>query len=158
MRYASSLIPTFDRIKEEIEALIVSAKKYGFKLIKEYDQTENTMPTLDYAKYFVERFINPSFEYGVYSANKNFPKFSMIFKKFIGPKFNKKKEQLKLIDSNEFRKYRKYMIFLFDSQDGIKLRVLKLLNSSDRKTSRLRNDLKRNILQLSLQHWLNSLP
>ena len=101
----------------DLNKYLSCAKKYGFKLIKEYDQTENTMPTLDYAKYFVERFINPSFEYGVYSANKNFPKFSMIFKKFIGPKFNKKREQLKLINSSEFRKYRKYMIFLFQKEN-----------------------------------------
>ena len=101
----------------DLNKYLSSAQKYGFKLIKEYDQTENTMPTLDYAKYFVERFINPSFEYGVYSINKNFPKLSMIFKKLVGSKFNKKKEQLKLINSSEFRKYRKYMIFLFKRKD-----------------------------------------
>ena len=41
----------------------------------------------------------------------------MIFKKLVGSKFNKKKEQLKLINSNEFRKYRKYMIFLFQKEN-----------------------------------------
>ena len=101
----------------DLNKYLSSAKEYGFKLIKEYDQTENTMPTLDYAKYFVNRFINPSLEYGVYSVNKNFPKLSMIFKKLVGSKFNKKKEQLKLINSNEFRKYRKYMIFLFQKEN-----------------------------------------
>ena len=75
------------------------------------------MPTLDYAKYFFERFLNPSLEYGIYSLNKNFPKISMIFKKLASSKFNKKKEQLKLINSNEFRKYRKYMIFLFQKEN-----------------------------------------
>ncbi len=93
------------------------AKEYGFELIKEYDQTENTMPTLDYAKYFVERFLNPAIEYGLYSANKNFPKLSLIIEKFIGSKLNKKKEQLRLINSSEFRKYRKYMIFLFQKKN-----------------------------------------
>ena len=92
------------------------AKENGFELIKEYDQTSNTMPTLDYAKYFIERFLNPTLEYGIYSIKKNFPKFSIIFEKFIKKKFDKKKEQLKLIDSNEFRKYRKYMIFLFQKK------------------------------------------
>ncbi|MAJ33746.1 MAG: hypothetical protein CMF95_04290, partial [Candidatus Marinimicrobia bacterium] len=101
----------------DLNKYLSSAKEYGFKLIKEYDQTENTMPTLDYAKYFFERFLNPSLEYGIYSLNKNFPKISMIFKKLASSKFNKKKEQLKLINSNEFRKYRKYMIFLFQKEN-----------------------------------------
>ena len=34
-----------------------SAKKNGFDLVKQYDQTDNTMPTLEYADYFLERFI-----------------------------------------------------------------------------------------------------
>ena len=101
----------------DLKKYLSTAEEYGFKLIKEYDQTENTMPTLDYAKYFVERFINPSIEYGVYSVNKNFPMLSMVFKKLIGSKFDKKKEQLKLINSVEFRKYRKYMIFLFQKKN-----------------------------------------
>ena len=34
-------------------------------------------------------------------------------KKMIGSKWDKKKEQLDLIDSEKFKKYRKYMIYLF---------------------------------------------
>ena len=94
------------------------AKSNGFDLIREYDQTENTMPTLDYAKYFVERFLNPTMEYGINSANKNFPRISKLIGKIIGPKFRKKKDQLNLIDSKQFRKYRKYMIYLFQKTDA----------------------------------------
>jgi len=101
----------------DLDQYLSISKKNGFKLIQEYDQTNNTMPTLDYAKYFIERFINPTLEYVVYSGQKNFPKLSLFLGKFIISKYNKKKEQLKLIDSNEFRKYRKYMIFLFQKKD-----------------------------------------
>lgn len=94
------------------------AKSNGFDLIREYDQTENTMPTLDYAKYFVERFLNPTMEYGINSANKNFPRISKLIGKIIGPKFREKKDQINLIDSKQFRKYRKYMIYLFQKTDA----------------------------------------
>ena len=90
-----------------------SAKEHGFDLIKEYDQTEKTMLTLDYANYLIERFINPTIDYSVYSAKKNYPKISKLISYFIQKKWNKKKSQLELINSKLFRKYRKYMIYLF---------------------------------------------
>ena len=49
------------------------------------------MLTLDYANYFIERFINPTIDYGVYSINKNFPKISKVIG-FILLKNGKKKE------------------------------------------------------------------
>jgi len=96
---------------------ISSAAAHGFELIKEFDQTENTMPTLDYGKYFIERFINPSIEYGIYSAKKNYPKTARIVGKLVGPKFEAKMDQIDLLDSGLFRKYRKYMIYLFQKKN-----------------------------------------
>ena len=101
------------RSSHSLEKYLSTAKENGFDLIEEYDQTDNTMPTLDYAKYFLERFVNPAIEYGVYSARKNFPKMSIMVGKMIGPKWDEKKDQLDLLDSQQFRKYRKYMIYLF---------------------------------------------
>ena len=100
----------------DIIKYLASAKENGFKLIKEYNQTENTMPTLEYAQYFLKRFINPTLEYGTYSVRKNFPKTFLIIEKLIRKKLDKKKSQLKLIDSKEFKKYRKYMIYLFQKE------------------------------------------
>ena len=101
----------------DMEKYLSSAKAHGFELVKEYDQTENTMPTLDYGKYFIERFIKPTIEYGIYSAKKNYPKTARIVGKLIGPKFESKKNQMDLIDSGLFRKYRKYMIYLFQKKN-----------------------------------------
>ena len=100
-----------------MDKYLSSAAAYGFELIKEYDQTENTMPTLDYGKYFIERFINPSIEYGIYSAKKNYPKTARIVGKLMGPKFEAKMDQMDLLDSGLFRKYRKYMIYLFQKKN-----------------------------------------
>jgi hypothetical protein len=100
------------------EKYLASAKANGFELIQEFDQTENTMPTLDYGKYFIGRFINPAMEYGIYSAKKNYPKTSAIIGKMIAPKIESKLNQLDLIDSEQFRKYRQYMIYLFQKKDA----------------------------------------
>ena len=67
----------------DLEKYLRSAKSHGFKLIKEFDQTENTMPTLDYGDYFIKRFINPILEYGLYSAKKNYPKSTLMIQKII---------------------------------------------------------------------------
>ena len=96
-----------------LEQYLLIAKKYGFTLIKEYDQTENTMITLDYAKYFLKRFIDPAINYGIYSSEKSYPKISFLIGKIISPKWEKKRKQLDLIESSLFRKYRKYMVYLF---------------------------------------------
>ena len=71
------------------------------------------MPTLDYGSYFVNRFIEPVLEYVNFSAKKKYPKMVSVISSLIGNKLDKKKKQLELIDSEKFKKYRKYMIFLF---------------------------------------------
>ena len=105
------------RSSHDMEKYLSSAKVHGFEFIREYDQTDNTMPTLDYSKYFIERFINPTVEYSVHSAKKNYPKIAALIGKLVAPKLKAKKNQLDLLDSTLFRKYRKYMIYLFQKQN-----------------------------------------
>ena len=105
------------RSSHDMEKYLSSAKAHGFELIREYDQTDNTMPTLDYSKYFIERFINPTIEYSVHSAKKNYPKTAALIGRLVAPKLEAKKNQLDLLDSTLFRKYRKYMIYLFQKQN-----------------------------------------
>ena len=105
------------RSSHDMEKYLSSAEAHGFEFIREYDQTDNTMPTLDYSKYFIERFINPTIEYSVHSAKKNYPKTAALIGKLVAPKLEAKKNQLDLLDSTLFRKYRKYMIYLFQKQN-----------------------------------------
>jgi MPBQ/MSBQ methyltransferase len=105
------------RSSHDMEKYLSSAEAHGFEFIREYDQTDNTMPTLDYSKYFIERFINPTIEYSVHSAKKNYPKIAALIGKLVAPKLKAKKNQLDLLDSTLFRKYRKYMIYLFQKQN-----------------------------------------
>ena len=97
----------------DLSKYLKSAEKNGFDLIKEYNQTDNTMLTLDYANYLVERFVNPTIDYGVFSLRKNYPRISKLIGLFTKKKWFEKKNHLDLINSNLFRKYRKYMIYLF---------------------------------------------
>jgi len=99
-----------------MEKYLSSAKENQFELVREYDQTDNTMPTLEYARYFLDRFVTPLTDYGLYSAKKKYPTITSMVKKMLGSKWDKKKEQLDLIDSEKFRKYRKYMIYLFQKK------------------------------------------
>ena len=105
------------RSSHDMEKYLSSAEAHGFEFIREYDQTDNTMPTLDYGKYFIERFINPTIEYSVHSAKKNYPKTAALIGRLVAPKLEAKKNQLDLLDSTLFRKYRKYMIYLFQKQN-----------------------------------------
>ena len=58
----------------------------------------------------------PTADYAAYSLQKNYPRTSSIIEKLIMPKIDAIKEQLDLLDSNIFRKYRKYMIYLFQKK------------------------------------------
>ena len=94
-----------------------TAEKFGFKLIREYDQTENTMPTLDGVKAFMERFIYPTGEFSSQYMDKNYPFILKVIKKAFGNKVDKKMKQFSLLESDEFRKYKRYMIYLFQKVD-----------------------------------------
>ena len=96
---------------------IKKAEEYGFKLIKEFDQTENTMPTLDCAKALMERFIFPTFEFSSNYLGKNHPFILKVIKKAFGKKVDDKMKQLSLLDSKDFKKYKRYMIYLFQQVD-----------------------------------------
>lgn len=99
------------------KSYIKKAEEYGFKLIKEFDQTENTMPTLDGAKALMERFIFPTFEYSSNYLGKNHPFILKVIKKAFGKKVDDKMKQLSLLDSKDFKKYKRYMIYLFQKVD-----------------------------------------
>jgi hypothetical protein len=90
-----------------------TAKSSGFQLLKEYDQTENTMPTLDAALHFINRFIFPTAKYLQYSVQRKNPYIYRLIKSVFEKKVSKKMDQLDLMKSDEFKKYRKYMIYLF---------------------------------------------
>lgn len=101
------------RSSHRLDRYINGAENAGFEILKEYDQTDNTMPTLMAAQVFVERFIQPTVEYALHSFYRKRLKLLALVKRLYGRKVEKKMRQLELIDAQEFKKYRRYMIFLF---------------------------------------------
>ena len=96
-----------------MQAYLRAGEAAGFKLLEEYDQTENTMPTLDAARNFIQRFIQPTAEYAQVSLQRKNPFTYRLMKSLFGKNISSKMDQLDLVKSEEFRKYRKYMIYLF---------------------------------------------
>ncbi len=89
------------------------AEEVGFKLIDQFDQTDNTIITLDTARHAYQRFIIPSIDYARSMMLKKHPNWLRLINWIIKRKATGKQSQLDLIDSAEFRRHRKYMIFLF---------------------------------------------
>ena len=100
-----------------MKTYLQGAKIAGFKLLKKYDQTENTMPTLNGAKALLERFIFPTVEFSSNYLDKNHPFILKVIKKAFGNKVNDKMKQISLLNSSDFKKYKRYMIYLFQKVD-----------------------------------------
>lgn len=89
------------------------ALAHGFKLIKMYDQTDNTMPTLDGMKVFMDRFVYPIMEFSTHYMTDNYPFTLKIIRRILGKKVEEKMRQLSLLDKELFKRYKHYMIYLF---------------------------------------------
>ena len=72
--------------------------------------------SLDFAKAFYERFIGSTIEFTLNYLRTNHSWYFEFFRKLFGAKINTKMEQLSLLDSNEFREYKRYMIYLFKKE------------------------------------------
>jgi hypothetical protein len=71
------------------------------------------MPTLDGAKAFMDRFIFPTVEFSSNYLDKNHPLVLKVLKKAFGKKLESKINQFSLLESSDFKKYKRYMIYLF---------------------------------------------
>ena len=96
-----------------LDSYLSTVQDAGFDVRQNIDVTENVMPTLDALNQFYDRFVSPTIEYAVGSLEKHAPKLMNMLKWSYGRKLNEKMNQLDYLKSDEFRKYRKYMILLF---------------------------------------------
>ncbi len=99
-----------------MEKYLRIAREEGFTLEREFDQTLHTVPTLDAAHYFVQRFAKPTIDYTINSIDRKKPILLKILRFFFNRYGKKKLDQLDLIRSDEFKKYRRYMIYLFKKE------------------------------------------
>lgn len=89
------------------------AQKNGLKLIKKQDITSQTIPTLDAAKIFTEKYILPSLEIFSDKFSSKNPFLFKTAKWFFRKKITKAYRNLILIDSEEFAKNKCYVYLLF---------------------------------------------
>lgn len=104
------------KASHSLDKYLQIAREEGFEVIREYDQTLNTVPTLDAALYFVQRFVEPTVDYAITAMNRKKPLLLKVLKMAFNKYGRDKLSQMDLIRSDEFKKYRKYMIYLFQKQ------------------------------------------
>ncbi|MFQ6614837.1 MAG: SAM-dependent methyltransferase [Fidelibacterota bacterium] len=96
-----------------LQPYLDAAREGGFTLMRELDITAHILPTLKAAEAFVHRFVRPTTEYVLYSIKRKHPKLLASLTLMFKGLWKRKRIQLELIDSQEFQKYRRYMVFLF---------------------------------------------
>ena len=120
-----SVYPSQNKVRiitgQKVAAIPDQPKMINQKTVLSGDKTDTSNATANAknAKInvtFFERFIDPTIDYASYSLQKNYPKTASVIEKLIKPKIVAKKEQLDLLDSGLFRRYRKYMIYLFQKK------------------------------------------
>ncbi len=89
------------------------ANQNGFELIKEEDITDQAAVSLDLAKSWMDRFVLPSVELAAYSFGHKHPKLIKFVRWLMRKKIQKFNDDLMLLDSEHFKRVKRYKILLF---------------------------------------------
>ncbi|MFN2394979.1 MAG: cyclopropane-fatty-acyl-phospholipid synthase family protein [Bacteroidales bacterium] len=100
-----------------LSAFLEEAQKNNFQIVKEEDITEAILPTLDTAKNFVERYIIPSLDIAREKIQERRPWLYKTLMWLFRKKISKVHEDMILIDSSEFRKNKRYILFVFSKNE-----------------------------------------
>jgi len=95
---------------------INEVKINGWKIIFEKDITLNSLPTIKYGKFFVDRFVKPSLEFGEQKLKFKFPELNFFLEDSIKKIKSKFEKELTALDSEKFLKEKKYMIFVISKK------------------------------------------
>ncbi|HSV77158.1 MAG TPA: methyltransferase domain-containing protein [Bacteroidales bacterium] len=100
----------------KLKAFLEKAKEKGFELIEELDITEQTTPTLDTARMFVERYVYPTVDIIADRFQEKKPRLFKLVKWLLRKKIVKIKDDISLLNSEEFARQKRYMYFLFQKR------------------------------------------
>jgi SAM-dependent methyltransferase len=89
------------------------AEKNNFTLKREEDITDRTAPTLELAMKTAEDYIIPSADILTERLKRKYPFIFGLLKPLAGKRLAKIKEDFAVIDSEEFKKNKRYMLFVF---------------------------------------------
>lgn len=97
----------------ELAAFIEAAARAGLVLEELRDITEETLPTLDLARKWLEEYIDPATELLVDAARARYPRLLSIARKLLRKRLQKFEEDRLLVDSEHFRKTRRYLMMRY---------------------------------------------
>lgn len=96
-----------------LHAFLAKARQHDFDLLEQEDITERTLPTLDLAHSWVERYVRPSIDIVEASMAHRRPWLPKILRALLRRPLAKAEEGLQLIDSERFAASKVYMRLLF---------------------------------------------
>ena len=94
------------------------AKAHDFVLLRQEDITEQTLPTLDLASQWLERYIRPSMHIAEASIARRRPWLTPILRRVLRGPLTKFEEATKLLDRDRFQDAKVYLRLLFQHRPG----------------------------------------
>ncbi|MDH5766832.1 MAG: class I SAM-dependent methyltransferase [Gammaproteobacteria bacterium] len=96
-----------------METFYQKARDYGFELLKEEDITDQAAVSLDLARSWMNRYVLPSLNLVVDSLDKKHPRLVKFLSWLLRKKIQKFNNDLMLLDSEHFKRVKRYKILLF---------------------------------------------
>lgn len=106
--------PHLSKSGHPLEEFISIAESRGFKLIKKEDITEKVAPTMDIYQWVILERVFPVAEAIFEVLHRRYPMVYRVLKAFLEKSVMKLKNKYTRQDSRTFRKYKAYMILLFE--------------------------------------------
>jgi MPBQ/MSBQ methyltransferase len=97
----------------KLDLFLEAASKNGYKIIQQEDITDKITPTLDAAKIFTQKYIIPSVDIFSEKIQHKKPFLFKTVKWLFRKKIAKVYDNMVLIDSEEFKKNKCYMFYIF---------------------------------------------
>lgn len=105
--------PYLSKSGHPLDEFMKTADKYGFKLIKQKDITENVAPTMDLYQSIILDYAFPVAEAVNEVAQRAVPRIYKILKYFLHKKVEKNYQKYQRQDAETFKKYKSYYMMLF---------------------------------------------
>src|SRR4029450_600724 len=107
-----------------LEKFLNLAEQFGFKIKHDEDITDRVTKTLDVAKYFVEKYVIPSVDIATETIRERRPYLFYFICWLFRKQISTIKHDIKLLDSYEFKRNKRYMLILFQLREENRLPII----------------------------------
>ncbi len=108
--------PYLSKSGHDLKGYLNYAKKEGFRLINQKDITAYVAPTMDIYQGVLNQYVIPSVEALTKVVERRYPKTYKLLRRLAGQKLHFLKEKYSRQGSTLFRRYKKYVILLFQKE------------------------------------------